>query len=126
MISVSSNGSFSKTRAFIEKVRKHQHIMEALNQGGIKGVSALRLATPVKSGLAASSWDYEIVRNKDVYFLFFTNSDIESDFPVAAMLQFGHGTANGGYVEGFDYINPALRPIFNEIVEDIWKVVTSA
>lgn len=126
MFSVTSTGSFAKTRAFIEKMRKNAEIMDILHAGGLKGVLALRLATPVNSGLAAASWYYEIEKKKDVYILNFLNSDVESGFPVAVMLQFGYGTGSGGYVEGNDYINPAMRPIFDEITQEIWKVVTSA
>jgi len=92
----------------------------------MKGVLALRLATPVESGRAAASWDYEITKRRGVYILTWTNSDIEDGFPVAIMLQYGYGTGNGGYVQGIDYINPALRPIFDEISAELWKVVTSS
>lgn len=126
MFGVTTSGSFSKTQSFLKAMQKNLEIMDILNKGGLKGVMALRLATPVKTGLVAASWDYEITRKGQVYILTFTNSDVESGFPVAVMLQYGYGTGNGGYVEGIDYINPALKPIFDEISEEIWKVVTSA
>lgn len=91
-----------------------------------QGVEALRAATPVDSGLAASSWSYEIVQTRGHVTIIWKNSDIENSFPVAIMLQYGYATGTGGYVQGRDYINPALRPIFDGIAEGVWKVVTSA
>jgi len=91
-----------------------------------EGVSALASATPMESGLAANSWGVEIVNSKDSLTITWTNSDVENGFPVAIMLQYGHGTGTGGYVRGVDYINPAIRPIFDRIANEVWKVVTSA
>lgn len=122
-----SSGTFRNTETFLRKMlRVDSEIMSALHRGGMKGVLALRLATPVESGRAAASWDYEITKRRGVYILTWTNSDIEDGFPVAIMLQYGYGTGNGGYVQGIDYINPALRPIFDEISAELWKVVTSS
>jgi len=126
MFSITSTGSFSKTQAFLKALQKDSDIMTILNNGGLRGVLALRLATPVKTGLVAASWDYNVKKAKGVYILTFTNSDIEGGFPVAVMIQYGYGTGNGGYVEGIDYINPALKPIFDDISNEIWKVVRSA
>lgn len=124
MFEVTSHGSFSKTESFL-KSNHDADIMSILNAGGLKGVLALRLATPVESGRTASSWDYTITRKRAIYTLTFTNSDVENGFPVAIMLQYGYGTGTGGYVQGTDYINPALKPIFDEISNEIWKAVTS-
>ena len=125
MFGVTTSGSFSKTEAWLKRLQEDHEIMAILEQGGLKGVLALRLATPVDSGRVAASWDFEIKRVKGGYILTFTNSDVENGFPVAVMIQYGHGTGSGGYVEGIDYINPALKPVFDEISDELWKVVTS-
>lgn len=90
-----------------------------------EGVAALSSATPVDSGLTAASWDYEIVKKKGAISIYWTNSNINAGVPIAVILQYGHGTNNGGYVQGRDYINPAIRPIFDKIAENAWKEVTS-
>lgn len=125
MISVSTSGSFSKTEAWL-KTLSRLRIMEILDAAGKEGVSALSAATPIDSGRAATSWGYETARNGSVYSITWTNTDVEGGFPVAIMLQYGYGTGTGGYVEGRDYINPAMRPIFDSIAEKVWKAVTSA
>jgi hypothetical protein len=89
-------------------------------------VSALGQASPKDSGLASDSWDYQIERSGRAVTIKWTNSDVENGFPVAIMLQLGYGTGTGGYVQGRDYINPAMRPIFDSIAEQVWKAVTSA
>ena len=125
MFSTSSSGSFAKTESFLRAVQKLpiERIIEPYAQAG---VDALRTATPAESGLAASSWGYTIEHTGGVYTITWTNSDVENGFPVAIMLQYGHGTGTGGYVAGRDYINPALKPIFDKISEAVWKAVTSA
>lgn len=111
--------------SFLKSISKLD-IMGILNSYGQEGVSALSLATPLDTGLAALSWDYEVSRKGGVYSITWTNSDIENGFPVAIMLQYGYGTGTGGYVQGEDYINPAIRPIFDKIADKVWKAVTSA
>ncbi len=101
-------------------------ILQVLNAAGREGVSALARATPVDSRLASESWDYKVGAKNGVYSLVWTNSDTENGFPVAIMLQYGYATGTGGYVQGRDYINPAIRPIFDEIENKVWKAVTSA
>jgi len=91
-----------------------------------QGVDALAAATPMDSGLAASSWGYDIQQSSSTVTIIWTNSNVESGFPVAIMLQYGYGTGTGGYVQGQDYINPAIQPIFDRIADGVWKVVTSA
>jgi hypothetical protein len=91
-----------------------------------KGVRALSEATPRDSGLSASSWGYSIQRTKTSLTIYWTNNDVENGYPVAFMIQHGHGTGTGGYVQGIDYINPAMRPVFDEIAEAVWKAVISA
>lgn len=125
MVSVRVSGSFHNINAFLTKMRKGD-IYQQLDQLAQEGVSALASVTPVDSGLAASSWGYEITRSRGTHTITWTNSNIENGFPVAIMLQYGHGTGTGGYVQGYDYINPAMRPVFDKIAENVWKVVTSA
>lgn len=124
MISFKVSGSTERTEKFLKTVGSGD-LFQGLEQLAIEGVQALAAATPVHSGLAASSWGYEISRGKP-YTITWTNNDVESGFPVAIMIQYGHGTGTGGYVQGIDYINPAIRPIFDKIAEKVWRVVTSA
>lgn len=90
------------------------------------GIGALAAATPHDSGLAASSWGYKVENSSGGVSISWTNTDVEGGFPVAIMLQYGHGTGTGGYVAGRDYINPAMKPIFDKIADRVWKAVTSA
>lgn len=124
-ISFDASGDFKNTERFIGKVKKG-NILPALRSLAMAGVRALASATPVDSGLAADSWGFEITRSRNSASITWTNSDVENGFPVAIMLQYGHGTRNGGYVKGRDYINPAMQPVFDKIAEEAWKVVTSA
>lgn len=105
---------------------KQGDIFRSLDAEARKGVSALAQASPKESGLSSSSWDYQIERSGRSVTIKWTNSDVENGFPVAIMLQFGYGTGTGGYVQGRDYINPAMRPIFDSIADQVWKAVTSA
>jgi hypothetical protein len=101
---------------------KYLHIFEKY---GNKGVAVLSEATPVESGETAKSWGYKIKRTSKGVTITWTNSHIVDDVPIAIILQYGHGTRNGGYVQGRDYINPSIKPIFDQLIEDIWKEVTS-
>ena len=125
MFSLSSNGSFNNLENFLKKASKFD-IQSVLEAGGAEGVNALASVTPTESGLAAHSWSYEVTKNSSGYTITWLNTDVENGFPVAIMLQYGYGTGTGGYVQGRDYINPALRPIFDKISSDVWKAVTSA
>lgn len=125
MITIESNGSFAKTEAFFQAMKRKQ-IFSALDHYGRLGVSALQQATPVDSGQSARSWSYEILRDGKSYSIIWTNSNIVAGTPVVILLQYGHGTGTGGYVEGRDFINPAIQPIFDKISTEVWKVVTSA
>jgi len=124
MISFVVTGSFAVLESFLLKASQLK-IKNILEQYGRKGVAALASATPQETGLAATSWNYETSQNGGVYQISWTNTDIESGFPVAIMLQYGYGTGTGGYVQGRDYINPAIQPIFDEIADAVWKAVTS-
>ena len=125
MIFATSSGSFAKTMAFLTTMKSFD-ILAILHRNGKLGVNALASATPVRSGLAASSWGYEVEKRGSNYTITWTNTDIENGFPVAISLQYGYATGTGGFVQGEDYINPAIRPIFDKISAEMWKVVTSA
>jgi hypothetical protein len=125
MISLSSGGSFDKTFKFLAAIQKFD-IKKVCETQAQKGVRALTAATPEDSGIAANSWTYEIQHSKSFTTIWWKNTDVENGFPVALMLQYGHGTGTGGWIQGRDYINPAMRPIFDEIAETVWKAVTSA
>lgn len=125
MISITSKGSFQKTEQFVTKLAKGE-IFFVLAKYGQEGVNALAAATPVRTGLVASSWSFEVVKKGSWYSIIWHNHDIENGFPVAIMLQYGHGTGNGGYINGVDYINPAIMPIFDRISADVWKEVQRA
>lgn len=125
MFVLESHGSFENTERFLKRMSKGD-IFEALSQFGQLGAAALSSATPQRSGLAASSWSFEVEAGPGSYSIFWTNDNIENGHHVAVMIQLGHGTGTGGYVQGRDYINPAIRPIFDQIADSVWKVVTSA
>lgn len=125
MISFSVSGSTSGTDAFLSRMMRLDPF-SGLDSYAQRGVDALRSATPSESGLTASCWTYEIVKEGDNVTIWWKNTNIISGFNVAIGLQYGHGTGSGGWVEGYDYINPALRPIFDEISASVWKEVQSA
>lgn len=123
MISVKSKGDFSKTIRYLGKVKDAiSHI--DLDRYGRDGVAALASETPVDSGLTASSWHYEIVRKTDSVSIRFYNSNIQNGVPIAILIQYGHATRNGGWVQGRDYINPAIQPVFDRLAKDLWREVT--
>lgn len=123
-ISFRHKGDFSKLDKYLNEVRKAVRKDTIFDKYGRAGVAALSSATPVETGLAAQSWYYEVEQSSSSVRIVFYNSDVENGFPVAIMLQYGHGTGTGGWVEGRDYINPAIQPIFDKIAEDAWKEVT--
>ena len=123
MISLRQKGDFSKLTKYLEKVKEGFDV-GILDKYGQAGVRALASATPVDTGLTANSWYYKIEKSKGSVSIAFYNSNIQNGVPIAVILQYGHGTKNGGWVQGRDYINPAIRPIFDAIVEDAWKEVT--
>lgn len=124
-ISFSSKGDWSRTANWLDSLTKGD-IFRALDKYGRQGVDALSKATPRSSGLAASSWSYKVTRSSTMWSIHWTNTNIENGFPVVIGLQYGHGTGTGGWVEGQDFINPAIRPVFDRIAADVWKAVTSA
>lgn len=123
-ISFSTRGSTSNIERFLSRMM-NLDIRKIVEPYAQQGVEALRAATPVDSGLAAQSWSYEIVQTRGHVTIIWKNSDVENGFPVAVMLQYGYATGTGGYVQGRDYINPALQPIFDAIADGVWKEVTS-
>lgn len=123
MIEFHMKGSFDKTFAFLKRNRKMN--LGDLDKFGQAGVDALRQATPKDSGLTADSWYYEIVESDGRVAIQWLNSHVVNGWcNIAVILQYGHGTGTGGYVEGRDYINPALRPIFDKIAKNAWEEVT--
>ena len=122
MISFRQKGDFSKLTKFLERAKETVYLGD-LNKYGRQGVAALASATPIDSGETASSWYYEIENNKESATITFYNSNVQNGVPIAIILQYGHGTRNGGWVEGRDYINPAIQPIFDQIADDAWREV---
>lgn len=124
MISWSSDGDFIVTEKWLRDLQKFD-IKKYLETAGKKGIAALIAATPKDSGLAANSWTYEIQVSRSSSTIWWKNTDLENGFPVALMLQYGHGTGTGGWVQGKDYINPAMRPVFDELSNAVWRAVTA-
>lgn len=124
-VSLTGSGKFDRTEAWLKKIQKLD-IGAIAAAGAQRGVRALAQATPRDSSLAAASWASEVTRTASSTTITWTNSNVENGFPVVIMLQYGHGTGTGGYVRGVDFINPAIRPIFDEIAQSVWKAVTSA
>lgn len=123
MISFRQKGDFSKLTHFLEKAKEAVHFGD-LDKYGREGVAALASATPIDSGQTANSWYYKIINKNGSATIAFYNSNIQNEVPIAIILQYGHGTRNGGWVQGRDYINPAIQPIFDKIVNDAWREVT--
>lgn len=120
MVRFKIKGNFNNTERFLKNSEKiGQRFRKVMERYGQKGVDALTLATPVESGLTALSWSYQI----EDWGISWRNDNIVDGVPIALILQYGHGTRNGGYVQGRDYINPAIAPIFDAIAEECWKEV---
>lgn len=123
MITFHQKGDFSKVAGMFERM-KHAIHLSRLDIYGQEGVDALASATPFDSGLTSKSWEYEITYSKDGARIQFNNTNVKNGVPIAIILQYGHATKNGGWVEGRDYINPALRPVFDRIADEAWREVT--
>lgn len=118
------HGDFSKTEKFFERCKNLFHA-GVLDKYGREGVAALSMATPVDTGKTAASWRYRVAYNKNsVSIEWINDNSTETGIPIAVLIQYGHGTGNGGYVRGRDFINPAIQPIFDKITDAIWKEVT--
>lgn len=125
MLEITSEGSFDKTESFLEKMER-LNLHAQLVRSAMQGLAALRAATPVDEGTTAAAWGFEVYKDSEDYTIQWTNTNVNKGVTIAIILQYGHGTGTGGYVAGRDYINPAMRPVFDRIAEDVWKVVTSA
>lgn len=123
LIRISQKGDFSETVKFL-KYERRASLLKHLRECGEEGVKALSSATPKDTGKTAESWSYEIVEEKNRYTIVFTNSNTNKWVNIAMILQYGHATRNGGWVEGRDYINPAIQPIFDAIARRAWKEVS--
>ncbi len=122
MISFSVSGSSKKTEKWLKKMQSGD-VFKQLDKYGQQGVEALAAATPVKSGKTAQSWTYRISKRKGRYSITWNNTNIVDTVQIAVIIQYGHATGNGGWVEGNDYINPVIRPLFKKIADDIWNEV---
>ena len=123
MITFRQKGDFSKLTRFLERAKEAVHLGD-LDKYGRAGVAALASATPIDSGETASSWYYEITNKNGSAVISFRNSNVQNGVPIAIILQYGHGTGTGGWVQGRDYINPAIQPILDQIANNAWKEVT--
>ena len=123
MITFRQKGDFSKASRYLERLKEAAKL-GVLDKNGREGVAALASATPTETGLTASSWTYEIERKGSSVSIVYKNSNINKGVPIAVILQYGHGTGTGGWVQGRDYINPAIQPVFDRIADEAWKEVT--
>lgn len=123
MITFRQKGDFSKVTRYFEKLKETAKL-GVLDKYGREGVAALASATPTDTGKTASSWSYTIERQNGSVAIVFENSNINKGVPIAVILQYGHGTGTGGWVQGRDYINPAIQPVFDRIADEAWKEVT--
>lgn len=122
VVSFKQTGDFKKLTSYLERMKEAVNLGK-LDKYGQEGVLALSSATPVDTGLTASSWYYKIENSNGSATITFCNSNIQNGVPIAIILQYGHATRNGGWVQGRDYINPAIRPIFDKIADNAWKEV---
>lgn len=123
MVSFRQKGDFANITRYLERAKKGIRL-SSLDRFGREGVSALASATPVESGETAKSWNYKIENQNGIVKIAFYNTNVVKGVPIAIILQYGHGTRNGGYVQGRDYINPAIQPVFDQLAEHAWKEVT--
>lgn len=124
MIEFRHKGNFKKTENFLVRAMR-QDFLSKLDKYGEAGVALLAAATPKRTGKTAASWKYDIEKHSDHVSIVWSNTNINNGVPIAIILQYGHGTGNGGYVQGIDYINPALKPLFDNIIFEIFKEVSS-
>mgnify|MGYP000844319230 FL=1 len=123
MITIESQGDWKLTRNWFDRMTKLDLAL-IMNQFGREGAAALASATPSRTGATAKSWNYEVKRTGNNWKITWTNSHVNKGANIAVLIQYGHGTRNGGYVVGRDYINPAIRPVFDKIAAKAWKEVT--
>lgn len=125
MIKITHSGNFNNTERFFSNV-KDKNFISLLDEYGRRGVDALSSNTPIDSGKTAYSWGYEIHMTKNSWKIIWTNDNINRGIPIAILIQYGHATKNGGYVEGRDFINPAMQPIFDKMADELWREVTES
>lgn len=124
MIKISAKGDWSRTNSFLERALNIIKLGE-LDKYGREGVEVLAAATPEDTGKTASSWYYKVSRTRAGAKIEWLNSSQNQGIPIVILLQYGHGFQNGGYVQGIDFINPALEPVFEEIANNAWKELTN-
>lgn len=124
MITFKHKGDFKNTERFFTNAKKGDYY-RVLNKYGQIGVSALAANTPVDSGLTASSWTYKVSRSGNMHYISWSNSNLHDGVSIAVILQYGHGTKSGSFVQGRDYINPAMKAVFDQIADGVWKEVTN-
>lgn len=124
MIEITTSGNFNNTEKFLKKAKNFQ-VDAILNKYGRSGVKALAQMTPTRTGRTAASWDYIVEKGSGSYTIYWTNSNINDGVNIAVILQYGHGTRNGGYVQGRDYINPTMRKVFDDLANEAWRELTS-
>nr|DAF60733.1 MAG TPA: type I neck protein [Siphoviridae sp. ctYsl40]DAP96705.1 MAG TPA: type I neck protein [Caudoviricetes sp.] len=121
-ITLEASGSYSSTTTWLQRLGR-MSIEQQLARYGAKGVKALASSTPVETGKTASSWSYSVTRKGDTWILSWENTNVVRGVPIAIILQYGHVTGTGGWVQGRDYINPAIKPLMDEIAEGVWRTV---
>lgn len=122
MITITASGDFSNTSKYLNSMSKGD-AFSVLEEYGQQGVNALAAATPTETGETANSWTYQVVRKGGHYSIIWSNTNVVDGVPIAIILQYGHGTGTGGYVQGRDYINPAIQPLFDKIADQVWEKV---
>lgn len=125
MIGIKQKGDFKKTYNFLNRAKNSLNTVD-FDRYGREGVQALSSVTPVDTGKTATSWYYEVEKTNGTAVIRFCNSNVQNNVPIAIILQYGHGTNNGGWVQGRDYINPAIQPIFDDLANNAWKEVTKS
>ena len=123
-ITLEASGNYSSTTTWLQRIGR-MTIEQQLARYGLKGVKALASSTPTQTGKTASSWSYSVTRKGDTWILSWNNDNIHHGVPIAIVLQYGHVTGTGGWVQGRDYINPAIKPIMDEIADGVWRTVTN-
>ena len=127
MVKFTSSGDFKNTIKYLNKLSDNKFLEKRLDSYGREGVAALSAATPIDTGVTASSWGYKTSIGNGFVSITWTNSNTTPNgIPIVILLQYGHGTGTGGYVQGRDFINPAIQPLFDKIAEELWKEVTKA
>lgn len=123
-ITATTEGSLKNTQDLLARLKRGE-FFKSLDRYGKEGVAALKAATPIDEGLTAESWRYDIIKRRGGYTLVWSNTNSNDGVNVAVLIQYGHGTGSGGYVQGIDYINPVIQPLFKKIANEVWKEVSN-